>query len=304
VIVYAKSEEVRKELNKRLKEQASLTDDVSKAQVVVSGRLKEEDIHDGIKALIIPYVGYNQVDQDLLEEKGILLYNTQVNGVFVAERALGLCLSLMGKIHEDFQGLKKGQWSTYEHPSEWISIRGKKIGLLGYGVIGKALHQMLKAFEVEAYTIDRGKDYPGLSLVDNVDQLIDAVDILFVQVPLTDQTEGLLDKKRLMSMKDKYLINVGRGKVIEEDALYEALDKGVLKGFASDVWYQYPKKRTMTAMPSKYPITDFPNVVCTSHSSGNVKGIDSLTYDDVAKRIIRMINGDFKGNIKNRKEDK
>jgi formate dehydrogenase len=304
MIVYAKSEEVRNELNKRTKDDIILTDQIGEADIIVSGRLSEKDIHKGIKAMIIPYVGYNQIDIDLLNKHQIALFNTQVNGVFVAERALGLCLSLMGKITLDHHNLKDDVWSTYESPSEWISLRNKRVGLLGYGVIGKAIHEMVKPFDVVAYTIDRGKEYVDISLVQTIEELIDQVDVLFVQVPLDDTTEGLLDLDLLKRMNNKFLINVGRGKVIDEDSLYQVLQDGTLKGFASDVWYQYPKKRTEKRAPSKYPICSFNHVVCTSHSAGNVEGIDARTYDDVAKRIEALSNGHYEGNIILRKEDK
>lgn len=301
--VYAKSEEVRKALDKRTPSDINLIDDISKSEILVSGNVKEEEIHRNIKALVIPYVGYNQVDQRLLIENNIALFNTQVNGVFVAERALALCLALMGKIAVDYNNLKHDIWSSYEPPSEWESIRGKRVGLLGYGVIGRAIHEMLKPFNVHAYTLDRQKQYHDITLVDTLEELIDRIDVLFVQVPLTDQTEGMIDKNLLKRMEGKYLINVGRGKVIEEEALYHVIKNGILKGFASDVWYQYPKKRTEKHAPSKYPFCDFDSVVCTSHSAGNVLGIDELTYDDVAKRIINISKGNYEGQIELRKED-
>jgi phosphoglycerate dehydrogenase-like enzyme len=302
--VYAKSEEVRNELNRRTKDDIIFTDQISEAEIIVSGRLNEEDIHDGIKAMIIPYVGYNQVDIDLLNNHHIALFNTQVNGVFVAERALGLCLSVMGKIALVHDNVKHDLWSTYESPSEWISLRKKRVGLLGYGVIGRAIHEMMKPFDVKAYTINRGKEYHDITLIHTVEERIDQVDVLFVQVPLNDTTEGLLDKKLLERMKNMFLINVGRGKVIDEDALYQVLTDGTLKGFASDVWYQYPKKRTKKRAPSNYPICELNHVVCTSHSAGNIEGIDALTYDDVARRIMAIKNGNYEGNIILRKEDK
>ena len=302
--VYAKSEEVRNALNIRTGNDIVFTNQISEAEIVVSGNLLEADVHDGIKALIIPFVGYNRVDLDMLIKHEIALFNTQVNGVFVAERALGLSLNLLGKIVRDHQQLQNNMWSTYESPSEWTSLRKMKVGLLGYGVIGRALHDMMKPFEITAYTIDRKKEYCDIILVDSVEKLVDSVDILFVQVPLNDGTEGMIDSKILQRMKDKFLINVGRGKVIDEDALYQVLKDGTLKGFASDVWYQYPKKRTEKKAPTKYPICEMDHVVCTSHSAGNVAGIDELTFDDVARRINDISEGNFEEKIQLRKEDK
>lgn len=302
--VYTKNIEVRNALNKRTDNAIVFIDSIEDADVYVGGRLREEEAHDGLQAMVIPFVGYNQIDQSLLEKHNIALFNTQVNGVFVAERALGLCLSLMGKIALDFKNLKEDTWSSYESPSEWMSLREKRIGLLGYGVIGQAIHEMVKPFQASVYTIDRKKSYPGVHLVNSLGELIDEVDILFVQVPLDSTTEGLLDLAMLKRMKGKYLINVGRGKVIDEDALYQVLEDGTLKGYASDVWYQYPKKRTLKHAPSKYPICAFDHVVCTSHSAGNVEGIDERTYDDVAKRITRIKEADYEGKIVLRKEDK
>jgi phosphoglycerate dehydrogenase-like enzyme len=103
--------------------------------------------------------------------------------------------------------------------------------------------------------------------MDELDTVIGQSDFLFVSVPLTKSTKGLIGKRELQMMKGKYLINVSRGEVVDEESLYLALKSGLLKGAGIDAWYVYPREGTF-AFPSRYPFHELSNVIMTPHSAG------------------------------------
>ena len=128
-----------------------------KAKIVVTGSYKAEDYHPSHRAVFVPFTGTNAIDIKLLKEKGIALFNSQAHSHYVAERALALILTLLGKIIPYHEGLTKGDWANRngEERIPWTSLFHKRVGFLGYGTINQILHTLLKAFEIQAFTLDR-----------------------------------------------------------------------------------------------------------------------------------------------------
>jgi phosphoglycerate dehydrogenase-like enzyme len=104
-------------------------------------------------------------------------------------------------------------------------------------------------------------------MIYDLDGAIDAGDIVVVALPATDATVGLLDRRRLSRMEGKFLVNIGRGNIVEEKALYDLLSEGVLRGAAIDCWYSYPDGG-VEGEPSNYPIRELGNVVLSPHIAG------------------------------------
>ena len=260
------------------------------AHFLLSGRYKKEDFHDNLKGVIIPWTGHNRIDLDAMREKGLMLFVTPTRSKYVAEKAVSMTLTLMGKVMHYHNLLKEGNWSERNSSSRvpWETIQGKTIGLYGYGRIGKIIHKMLSGFECEFATIEREKEYPeDIILVKNVTNLVQMSDIIIIAAPLNESTEGVFNQRILSRMKHKYLINVGRGKIVDEEALYNALNTGKLKGFASDVWYNYPKDKE-TCHPSNYPIHDLDNVLLSNHSGGYTKKTNNEVNEDLLKTLKKL----------------
>jgi phosphoglycerate dehydrogenase-like enzyme len=204
-----------------------------------------------------------------------MVANTHGNADAVAERALGLCLSLLGRIAEYDHDLRKGIWHGYSVNSpekdKWVSLRKKTVGIIGCGVIGQKLVELLRPFKCEMMGLKRhissNENEEGVKYTISLEEVIEKSEILFLFLPLTKNTRSMINKEVLRKMKGKYLINLGRGRLIEESDLYESLQND-LKGFASDVWYQYPKERSLTISPSQYPFHLLPNVVLSPHVGG------------------------------------
>jgi phosphoglycerate dehydrogenase-like enzyme len=135
----------------------------------------------------------------------------------------------------------------------------------------------------------------GLSFIGGPEQLDDVLreaDHLAITLPLSPQTQGLLDARRLRLMKSTaYLINVARAEIIDEAALYRALANGGLAGAALDVWYRYPTATEMT-LPANEPLHELANVILTPHVSGWTEGMLDARARLIATNIERTIRGE------------
>ena len=268
----------------------------SEADYLISGTFKEEDYHPDLKGVIIPYTGHDRIDIEAMKKHNLRLFNTTVHSKFVAEKAITLMFTLLGNMIPYHNQLKKGAWhhrNTKER-TPWVSVFDLTIGIYGYGRIGQYIHEMLKPFNVNVVIINRNKSYPkACRLVNSLEELVDASDIVFIASPLNQATEGAFHSGILNHMQEKYLINVGRGKIVQEAALYEALSLGNIKGFASDVWWVYPKKEE-TVLPSNYPIHSFDNVVMSPHCGGFTTTSRKTMMKDVKETIEAIMNEDYR----------
>lgn len=277
-----------------LKDYPDLTlTDKKDATCVITGRYTEKDYHDAHQVVFIPFTGHNGIDIDLLKAKGLKLFNTSAHSVFVAERALALTLALLGKIPSMHEKLRGGDWSNRfnEERIPWVTIQNKTVGIYGYGAIGRAFHNYVRPLAKNIVTIDRQKDYQDAELVPDLERLADVSDILVVAAPLTQSTRHTVNAT-VLSKLNGYLINVGRGPIVEETALYESLLSGETKGFASDVWYHYPKDATLTS-PTTTPLETLDNVVMSPHVAGFTDRSTQMMIDDVFNTILNIAKGDL-----------
>lgn len=274
---------------------------LGEAQVIVKGSLSLDELRraEKLKVIVVPWTGVDGLPLEDLKKRSIVVSNNHGNAKIVAERALALSLALTGKIVELHSELKKGVWlgRTTRKETNWFSVQGKTCSILGLGQIGLVLARFLKTFDcsVKAFKRNAKGDFPNVDTVTtNLEESIYGADLVFVTLPLTVQTENLIDKEFLKKMKGKYLINVSRGKIVAEKALYEALSDGTLAGAAIDVWYDYPSKERPAVLPSRYPIHTLPNVVLSPHvGSWSIEGLQAMV-DDALKNIVSYLRtGEF-----------
>jgi len=293
--VYAVHEKVQSFLKDNPIEGISIVKNMNECNYLISGKYNEESYNPNLKGVIIPYTGHNGIDLKAMVKDNLMLFTITDRSKYVAEKAITLTLSLLGNTINYHSLLINGNWSQRNSSNRlpWVSIQGLSIGLFGYGRIGKIIHKMLKGFDCEFYTIDRHKNYPNkISLVKNLANLVQVSDIIIIATPLNETTEGIFDERLLSQMDNKYLINVGRGKIIDEESLYNALKNSSLKGFASDVWYNYPIKKEIV-FPSNYPIYEFENVILSNHSGG----FTTKTNQEVNQAILKLLNSLKDGNF-------
>lgn len=251
--------------------------DVSDLDILVAGRLPRGTYlaSPALKAIFQPFTGVNHLPADELLARGVEVFNVHSNAFDVAERALALTLAFYGRVVDYHEGMRKGLWHGFwvgaGSEDNWDSLYGKSCAILGTGAIGVALAGLLKAFSctVVGWRRSSGKDIPaGFDAVaPTLEKAIAKAEIVFVALPGTPATEGLLSRDILMRMKGKFLVNVGRGSIVDEEGLYLALKEGILKGAAIDTWYRYPAEGKF-GFPSTFPIHELPNVILSPHVGG------------------------------------
>lgn len=265
--------------------------------LITSHGFKPEDLEDKkrLKLILVPFTGINQLPLSYLNKRNITVCNTHVHASVVAERGLALGLALLGRVVELDERLRKG----WHHVGDrtWVSLFGKRVGILGMGAIGQALYRLLQPFQIELITLRRYE--PRLkplgiqaTYFDSVEDVCLYSDLIYNILPLTSKTERLLDAKLINRLHGKFLINIGRGPTIDEAALYRALRDGILRGGAFDVWYQYQDNE-----PSAFPFHELSNVVLSPHCAGMAEKSDALMMEDTLRNLERYLNGEPLDNV-------
>ncbi len=222
-----------------------------------------------LKVIILHGSGYDKVDINYASSKGILVFNIpDYIAVTVAEHAIALILSLTRKIVLGDEITKRGRWSRGPPNRELVGtvIRGKRVGIVGLGRIGSEVAKLISTFGAEVFYWNRRRKPEvehalNISYLD-LQKLFKECDIIVITIALTRETENLINKSLIDSIKEgSILINVSRGGVLDESALVEALEKGKLGGVGLDVFKEEP-------LPTNHPLTKFKNVVLTPHIGG------------------------------------
>ena len=269
--------------------------ELQSSDAVIAGRLTADEIESAgkLKAIIVPFTGLNNFPLDVINKKNIKLYNTHANAPYVAEHAVAMALALLGRVNEFHKDLEKGKWNrTKESEDMWNSIRNKKIGILGYGHIGKYIAKYLKVYDCYVISLKRNvvaKDDFADEITNSLDEVISKSNVLFNVLPLNPETKHIINAEKIAKMKEKYIITVGRGETILEEALYNGLKDGILAGAAIDVWYKYPGKNTEPVMPANYPFWELPNVVMSPHKSSHTAEAVNAMIEDTCNNIRNFI---------------
>jgi phosphoglycerate dehydrogenase-like enzyme len=126
----------------------------------------------------------------------------------------------------------------------------------------------------------------------DLEKVIKESDFIVVTVPLTQETKGLIGERELKLMKGKYLINISRGTVINEEALYKSLKEGNLAGAAIDTWYQYPNSEQKEILPSKYDFHKLDNIIMSPHTAGYTDRALEENIKSVFDNIVKIYYGE------------
>jgi phosphoglycerate dehydrogenase-like enzyme len=181
-------------------------------------------------------------------------------------------------------------------------LGSQTIGLLGFGHIAQTVAQRAKAMGMRVHVANRSPiSHPVVDQSWTLDALQDfmgSADAVVVSLPLTDNTLGLVDAKALSAMRsDAVLMNVGRGAVIDEKALYDALASRQIGGAVIDTWYQYPTPTQAECAPSQYDFAALDNVLMTPHMSGWTSGTVRRRQETLADNIARLSRGEALINV-------
>lgn len=234
-------------------------------------------------------IGTNQIDLEAATQAGIPVFNAPYSNTrSVAELVVGETIMLMRRIFEKSEAAHRGQWlKTVEGSSE---IRGKTVGIIGYGHIGSQVSVLLETLGMTVIFHDIVDKLPlgNAQKAKDLYNLLHRSDVVTLHVPDTPETRGMIGKRELETMKPgSFLINASRGKVVDLDALRQALLSGHIAGAAIDVFPTEPSNPTDRF---ETPLQNLPNVILTPHIGGTTKE----AQENIARYVSEKINGFLK----------
>ena len=222
----------------------------------------------------------------------ILTNSRRMHGSQIAEHAFALLLSLTRRIVTQYEFMKDKRWEKVP----CIELAGMTMGILGLGGIGRAIATRAKAFEFNVIAVDpEPMEKPeSVAELGKLDWLLDFMaksNVVVVCCPITPETHKLLSHEQFNQMRDgSYLVNISRGKVVDEEALIAALRSGKLAGAGLDVTYTEP-------CPPESPLWTEPNVVLTAHSAGSSQHIEARTMRLFIDNLHRYVKGELLINV-------
>ena len=233
------------------------------AEILLTYTWRDEFLQPALRWVQGVGAGFEQYPLERLEEEGVVLTTATGVHVCVAEGAFGLILALTRRIADAVRDGMRREWIVREGPE----LAGSTIGIIGLGTIGEEFARRAQGWDVELIGFKRHPErYDGIvPRVYGPDDLLEVcrlADVLVVTMPGSPETHHLIGAAELEALDAGWLINVGRGTVVDEAALIHALTEGRLLGAGLDVFEVEP-------LPTESPLWDMPNVVITPHSAGN-----------------------------------
>lgn len=233
-------------------------------------------------------VGLDNIDQDAAKEKNIRVINAVEGAVTaVAELVIGLMLSMAREIPRADREVRNGNWIKKELMGS--ELKGKYLGIIGLGNIGKRLGRLARALNMNiiGYDVipidDEFSKEVGIMKAD-LDTLLSSADYVSLHVPLLDSTHHMINAEKLKMMKNTAsIINTSRGGVIDEEALYNSLKEGNLAGAALDVFEAEPA--------TENKLITLPNFIATPHIGAQTKEAQLLAANIIAEKIIQVLRG-------------
>ncbi|TVQ38428.1 MAG: hydroxyacid dehydrogenase [Spirochaetaceae bacterium] len=271
---------------------------IARAEVIICSKPSRSLIEQAqaLRLLLVPISGITHLPLDLLHRRGVRVGNTHGNAAVVAERAMAMILAFYGRIIEFHHDLRHerwhGFWSGQGLDDTWESIFHKRVSILGAGAIGCSLARLLVPFGCRVTGFKRtppDRTPEGFErVVTDLDEAIDGAEIVVIALPATAQTERLIDGARIEAMGRALLVNVGRGSIVDEQALFDACRNGTLRGAAIDTWYTYPEHGTV-GPPSRFPIHQLDNVVLSPHIAGYTRHSALRCTEETVENLRRYL---------------
>lgn len=242
-----------------------------------------------LKYISVLATGYDCVDLAAARELGITVSNIPTYGTdTVAQFTLALILELAHQIGKHSESVKAGDWirsSDFTYTlSPQIELKGKTLGILGYGRIGRRTAELARCFGMEVQTLKRdGRDFgiPAVSL----EELFRTSDFLTLHCPLTPETRGIINRDNLARMKPSaFLINTARGPLVVAEDLRQALDEGIIAGAALDVTQVEPMSEGDVLRKAR-------NIIFTPHIAWSAREARQRIMDETIENIRSFLAG-------------
>ena len=243
--------------------------------------------------------GYDDIDLSYLPP-GVIVSNAYGHDIPIAEYVVLAMLQWCIRFIEAERSFRvDGHWRLSGRTGAPFQdeLTGKTVGIIGYGRIAKALAPRASGLGCRVVvSTRRPSPDPAVDMMlgtAELDRLLAESDFVVVACALTPETHGLLDRDKLARMKPTgVLINVSRGAIVDEEALYQALRDRTIGGAVVDAWYQYPTRDDLTIRPSRFPFHELDNVYMTPHSSAWTLGMIERRWASIAANLDRFYRGE------------
>jgi phosphoglycerate dehydrogenase-like enzyme len=276
------------------------------ADVYVGSRFTVEmaDAAEKLRLIHPAAAGTDKIEFEALRPD-VLVANTFHHERSIAEYVVAAAVMLRRDFLRQNRQLRRNVWATsvYDAAIPQAGTLGEAhIGFVGFGHIGRFAWNLFRAFGCSGSAVSGSARVPECGLAwagdaGELDRLLTECDVAVVSAPLNEHTEGMIGASQLRALgPDGVLINVGRGPLVQEKALYDALAGGVIRAAAIDVWYHYPSGDGVSA-PSELPFAELPNLLMTPHSSGVTRDTFTGRVDDITANIGRLQRGEQLQNV-------
>lgn len=257
-----------------------------------------------LKLFQIPWTGYDFTSPERMPA-GLPVANTFEHESTIAEYVLLGMLESQIKLREMDATFRAHGWNNLSSGQGPLhrEVLGRTLGIVGYGHIGHEVATRARAFGMRVIGIRRSKqpcpsELDWLGQTDSLDEMLGQSDFVLVACDMNEHTIGMIDAGRLAAMKPtSVLINVARGRIVDEDALYDALKNRRIGGAVLDVWYNYNRPGQPDVWPSNQPFHELENVILSGHRSALTAEMHERRWQFVAKNLSRIERGEQPQNI-------
>ena len=274
--------------------------------ILVGGRLQREQIvaSPNLHSLIVPWAGLPESTQQLmLEYPNIAVHNLHYNALPVAEHTIALLLAASKFIVPMDRSLRAHDWRPRYQPSPSVLLQGKRALILGYGAIGRKVAGLCRGLGLAVAAIRRRARNGSSTTPEGVviaspealHHLLAQANVLIICLPHTPETAGLIGAAELALLQSPaVLVNIGRGSIVDQAALYDALRDGTLHAAGLDVWYNYPADEEARANtpPADYPFHKLENVVMSPHRASGAGEREELRIAHLALLLDAAARGE------------
>ena len=284
----------------------SLGSEVPKdTNILVAGRpgLAELAASPELQALVIPWAGLPPTTrQNLHDFPQVAVYNLHHNADQTAEMAIALLLAAARRIIPADRALRQGDWTIRYREDPSLTLTGKTALVLGFGHIGQRVGRICYALGMQVIGVRRHPkesielDFPAeIAGFRNLQLLLQRSRVLLITLPGTPETVGMIGAAEIANLpQGGILVNVGRGSIVDQAALYEALINGHLGAAGLDVWYNYPQNESdrLHTPPADFPFGELDNVVLSPHRAGGGDEIETARMQHLAKLLNTLAQGE------------
>ena len=251
-----------------------------------------------LKLIQVPWTGMDTFDFEAVRGLEIPICNTHSNADSVAELGVTIVLDLLKKVSYHDRKMRNGNWNRDQSPLDLKSkmVSKQTVCILGFGNIGSRIGKLMNAFGANVIAVDSraqvGNVVSEVYHNDDMNKAIANADVIICTLPLTDSTRGIINSDVFEFVKDgAVLVNMSRAAVVDEDALWDALESGKLGAYGSDVWWNAPKRGESQSYPSvKHEFWKLDNVLMSPHRAGFIE--DGLPHlDGAIENIIAVLKG-------------